>query len=107
MQLLKLQPKHFALIEQYNSTSDTKYVICSTKYGECITYSSEIEIFLVDAEAIGVKITNAEIIGVTYDWLNSKCIIQIADEFFPTHEFNCTEEWSSVDCQAAINSLLG
>lgn len=106
MQLLKLQPKHYASIEQWNATHENKYVICSTQYGDCVEYSEEMEAYLQDAETIGMRITNTEIRGVTYDWERNRCIIQIADEFFPVHEFDCTAEWTSDDCVAAIQSLV-
>ena len=71
-----------------------------------IEYSQEMEAYLQDAETIGVRITNTEIRGVTYDWERNRCIIQIADEFFPVHEFYCTAEWTSADCVSAIQSLV-
>ena len=104
-QLLKIQEKHIQLIESWNVANEDKYVVCSTQWGECVTYTPEIEAYLQDAEPIGVSITNREIIGVIYDWERSKAIITIADEFFPTHEFDCTGDWTTQDCINAINSI--
>lgn len=45
------------------------------------------------------------IIDVKYDWQQMKAYITIADQFRPgPHEFDCDSDWTTDDCQNAINS---
>jgi hypothetical protein len=46
---------------------------------------------------------DTEIVAVNYNWQDEKAYITIADPYQPgPHEFECTEEWTIDECEAAI-----
>jgi hypothetical protein len=61
--------------------------------------------YFADRERKEVKEVDTTIKSVRYDWDNNKAYILIADEDYPDEiEFDCTTDWTTQDCQNAINS---
>lgn len=57
-------------------------------------------IYLPDVTPVDTTITKVE-----YDWNNNKAYITIADLYRSgPHEFDCDSNWTTTDCQNAINS---
>jgi hypothetical protein len=101
----------------FNSVLNFTEVTCnSVKYMMCKAFFQYIEedLFTYTFDSYkgytawlesGVDTT---IIKVSYDWENELAYITISDTNFPgPYEFECTEEWTSEECQAAINEKFG